>query len=169
MKLSELMKDIMPKSDFEGWVTNDDMVLAIGINGTETSVDEYVVAEMGVAGLDAQLNPISQDKIYVRSGQSTTKTGTQRAFKITGDRFIGDPFQDYCFSHEGMYGTGNSVVKKYVYFNILNGKGEQGEGSIMVNSDGSGNAGESSAIDVDFKKAGSLPTAYIYTKAVADV
>ena len=60
------------------------------------------------------------------------------------------------------YGTGNSVVTNYVYFNILNGKGEKGKVSIIVNSDGSGNAGESSAVDIEFKKIGSNPTEYTY-------
>ena len=60
------------------------------------------------------------------------------------------------------YGTGNNVVVNYVYFNILNGKGERGQASIIVNSDGSGNAGESSAVDIEFKKIGSNPTEYTY-------
>ena len=60
------------------------------------------------------------------------------------------------------YGTGNSVVTNYVYFNILNGKGEKGKVSIIVNSGGSGNAGESSAVDIEFKKIGSNPTEYTY-------
>lgn len=50
----------------------------------------------------------------------------------------------------------------YVYFNVLNGKGEKGQVSIIVNSDGSGNAGESSAIDIEFKKIGSNPAEYTY-------
>jgi len=90
------------------------------------------------------------------------KTGTQRSFKVAGDRYIGDPAQDYCLSHKSKYGTGNGVVTNYVYFNILNGKGEKGQVSIVVNSDGSGNAGESSAIDIEFKKIGAMPVEYAY-------
>ena len=33
MKLSALMANHTPKADFEGFVTNDDMVLAVGIPG----------------------------------------------------------------------------------------------------------------------------------------
>ncbi|MGL5514403.1 MAG: hypothetical protein ACRDBM_14375, partial [Sporomusa sp.] len=51
----------------------------------------------------------------------------------------------------------------YVYFNILNGKGEKGRASIIVNSDGSGNAGESSAVDIEFKKNGDNPEEYTYS------
>lgn len=164
MKLSELMASHKPSADFEGWVTNDDYVLAVDITGAaDTAEGDFVVVEMGVTGLDAQLNPITQDKTYLRAGQSTQKTGTQRAFKVSGDRYIGDAFQDYALSHKIKYGTGQSVAVPYIYFCILNGKGEKGTASIIVNSDGSGNAGESSAFDVDLKKLGSLPTEYTYT------
>ena len=82
------------------------------------------------------------------------------------DRYVGDPAQDYCLSHKMKYGTGNGVVTNYIYFNILNGKGEKGQVSIIVNSDGSGNAGESSAVDIEFKKIGSNPTEYAYSASV---
>ncbi len=167
MKLSELMKSNTPSADFEGYVTNDDWVLAVDITGEAANPGDYVVAQMGVAGLDAQLNPVTQDKQYIRQGQTTTKTGTQRTFKVTGDRYIGDEFQDHCFSHAVKYGTGNSVVASYVYFNVLNGKGEKGTASIIVNSDASGNAGESSGVDIDIKKTGAMPTEYTYTAGAA--
>lgn len=165
MKLSELMKDYTPKQDYTGWVTNDDYVFAINLTpGADqaTKEDDFAVVEMGIAGLDAQLNPVTQDKQYIRSGQNTMKTGTQRSFAVTGDRYVGDEAQDYCLSHETKYGTGNGVVTDYVYFNILTGKGEKGQCSIIVNSDGSGNAGESSAVDIEFKKIGSNPVEYTY-------
>lgn len=168
MKLSELMANYTPDPEFTGYATNDDFVLAIDISASgsaATSESDFEVVEMGVAGLDAQLNPITQDKTYIRAGQSTQKTGTQRAFKVTGDRYIGDKAQDFMLSHAMKYGTGNKVIVPYVYFCILTGKGEKGKASIIVNSDGSGNAGESSAIDIDLRKAGELPTEYTYTAA----
>lgn len=164
MTITELMNGKTPSPTFEGFVTNDDFVLAVDISGSEsTEVGDYVVAQLGVAGLDAQLNPITQDKQYIRAGQSTTKTGTQRTFKVTGDRHIGDEFQDYCFSHAVKYGTGAAVTVPYVYFCILNGRGEKGEVSIAVNSDASGNAGESAGVDIDLKKTGAMPTEYTYS------
>lgn len=78
---------------------------------------------------------------------------------------MGDEAQDYCLTHATKYGTGNKVVTDYVYFNVLTGKGEKGQCSIIVNSDGSGNAGESSAIDIEFKKQGKTPTEYTYAAA----
>lgn len=168
MKLSELMGKHNPNPDYEGFVTNDDLVLAVDISGkTDTAIDDYIVAQIGVAGLDAQMNPVMVEKQYIRSGQSSTKTGTQRTFKVTGDRYIGDEFQDYAFSHNVKYGTGQGVIVNYVYFNILNGKGEKGQASIIVNSDASGNAGESSGIDIDIKKTGAMPEEFIYTKPVS--
>lgn len=166
MKLSELMQGYKPDANFEGWVTNDDWVLAINLTpGENTEVAQYGVVEMGVEGLDSQLNPVTSEKTYIRAGQSTTKTGTQRSFKVSGDRYIGDETQDFIFSHEIKYGTGNAVVTDYVYFNVLNGEGEKGKCSIIVNSDASGNAGESSAFDVEFKKIGSKPEEYTYSAA----
>ena len=166
MKLSELMKDVTQNAQYTGWTTNDDFVLAIDLTpGAAQATEEsaYGVVQMGVAGLDAQMNPVTQDKQYIRAGQSTQKTGTQRSFTISGDRYVGDEVQDYIFSHDIKYGTGNTVVTNYVYFNILTGKGEKGTCSIIVNSDGGGNAGESAGIDVEFKKIGSTPTEYTYS------
>ena len=124
MKLSELMATHTPSSTFEGFVTNDDFVLAIDCSADgSATVKDYAVAQLGVTGLDANLNPITQDKTYIRAGQSTMKTGNQRAFKVSGDRYIGDDFQDFALSHAVMYGTGSAVIRKYVYFCLLNGKG----------------------------------------------
>ena len=113
MKLSELMKGYTIDANYEGWVTNDDYVFAIDTNPggkTATTPADFVVVEMGIAGLDSNLNPITQDKTYIRAGQNTMKTGTQRSFSVTGDRYVGDEAQDYCLAHERKYGTGNKVV-----------------------------------------------------------
>ena len=169
MKVNELMANHTPKADYTGWVTNDDYVFAIDLTSSATQVTDvgnYAVVEMGIAGLDAQMNPVTQDKQYIRAGQSTTKTGTQRSFSVTGDRYVGDEAQDYCLSHAVKYGTGNGVITNYVYYNILTGKGEKGQCSIIVNSDGSGNAGESSAVDIEFKKIGSNPVEYTFIETM---
>lgn len=79
---------------------------------------------------------------------------------------MGDAAQDFMLAHSMKYGTGNAVVVDYVYFCMLTGKGEKGKASIIVNSDGSGNAGESSSIDIDLKKSGALPTEYTYSASV---
>ena len=156
MKLSELMADHSPNPSYEGFVTNDDFVLAVDCseNG-KADVDDYAVVQLGVTGLDANLNPVTQDK--------TMKTGNQRSFSVSGDRYTGDEFQDFALSHAIMYGTGSAVIRGYVYFNILNGKGEKGEASIIVNSDGSGSAGESAEVDIEIRKASAQPVEYTYT------
>jgi len=167
MTLTELMSGKTPSTTFEGWVTADDWVLAVDCGDTAaadfTEAKNFAVVQMGVTGLDAQLNPVTQDKTYIRAGQSTMKTGNQRSFAVSGDRYLGDAFQDFALSHAIKYGKGSGVVRKYVYFNILNGKGEQGEIAIIVNSDGSGEAGNSSEIDIELKKSGAQPTEYSYT------
>lgn len=167
MKLSALMANATINPDFEGVVTNDDFVLAVDCGETPAeSIDDaanFAVVQLGVAGLDSSMNPVTQDKTYIRAGQSTTKTGNQRSFSITGDRYIGDEFQDFALSHAIKYGTGQTVVRKYVYFNIVTGKGESGEVTIIVNSDGSGEAGNSAEIDIELKKSGSAPDEFSYS------
>lgn len=167
MKLSELMAGVALKPDFTGFVTNDDFVLAVDCGETAatdfTTVKDFAVVQLGVAGLDSNLNPITNDKTYIRAGQSTAKTGNQRSFAITGDRYAGDEFQDFVLSHDIKYGTGQTVIRKYVYFNIVTGKGEQGECCIIVNSDGSGEAGNSAEIDIELKKSGAAPAEFSYS------
>lgn len=164
MTLTELMTGRTPSTTYEGFVTNDDFVLAVDCSADgDAEVAAYSVVQLGVAGLDAQLNPVTQDKQYIRAGQSTTKTGNQRSFAVSGDRYVGDDFQDFALGHGVKYGTGNAVIRPYVYFCILNGKGEKGKCSIIVNSDGSGDAGESSEIDIELKKAGDAPAEYTYS------
>lgn len=168
MKLSELMDGKTPNADYEGFVTNDDFVLAVdcSASGSAANVGDFAVVQMGITGLDAQLNPVTQDKQYIRAGQSTMKTGNQRSFSVGGDRYVGDDFQDFALSHPIKYGTGNAVIRDYVYFCILNGKGEKGKVSIIVNSDGSGDSGNSAEIDIELKKAGSAAAEYSYSAAV---
>lgn len=167
MKLSELMSGVTVNPDFTGFVTNDDMVLAVDCGETAakdfSTAADFAVVQMGIAGLDSSMNPITQDKTYLRAGQSTMKTGNQRSFSVTGDRYVGDEFQDFCLSPDIKYGTGQTVIRKYVYFNIITGIGEQGDVVIIVNSDGSGEAGNSAEIDIELKKSGSQPAEYNYS------
>ena len=169
MTLTELMAGVTVNKDFTGFVTNDDWVLAVdcgAVAATDvTSAGDFAVVQMGVAGLDSNMNPVTVDKTYIRAGQSTAKTGNQRSFSITGDRYIGDEFQDFALAHEIKYGTGQKVVRKYVYFNIVTGKGESGDAVIIVNRDGSGEAGNSSEIDIELKKSGAAPSEYEWTAA----
>ena len=60
MKISELMAGVTPNASYEGWVTADDWVLAIDTRPSAeaaTEVKDYEVVQMGVEGLDANLNP----------------------------------------------------------------------------------------------------------------
>ena len=163
MKLSALMADYTPSAEFAGVATNDDFVLAVDIaEESAGKVANYIVVQSGIASVDSQLNPETDDKAYIRQGAVSTKTSTQRTFNVTGDRIFGDEFQDFVLSHAIKFGTGQKVVKPYVYFSLLTGEGEKGTASIIVNSDGSGDAGASSEIDIDIM-ATSAPAAYTYS------
>ena len=57
MKVSELMKGYTPSTTFEGFATNDDWVLAVGINLAENATEnDYTVVQLGISGLDPQRN-----------------------------------------------------------------------------------------------------------------
>ena len=175
MKLVELLGAApIAEGNFTGYVTNDDFILAIdcgevaATDFSDENVKNFAVVQMGVTGLDSNLNPITQDKIYIRAGQSTVKTGNQRSFSVTGDRYAGDEFQDFVLSHAIKYGVGRHVVRKYVYVNIFTGRGECGEVSIIVNSDGSGEAGNSAEIDIELRKSGAAPAEYLYLQNIAN-
>lgn len=168
MKLSELMQGKTPSSAFEGFVTADDMVLAIDVStDQDAEVGNYAVVQVGIGGVDPSLNSETKDTQYLRAGKSSTKTATQRQFKISGDMYIGDDAQDFMLSHKIKYGTGQTVVVNYVYFNLLTGKGEKGKATIAVNSDGSGNSGDNAGIDIQLSKAGDAPTEFTYGAVVS--
>lgn len=168
MKLSELMAGHTPSTDFEGFVTADDMVLAIDVSAEQNAeVSAYAVVQVGIEGVDPSLNSETKDKQYLRSGKSSTKTATQRQFGISGDMYIGDEAQDFMLSHKMKYGTGQTVIVNYVFFNMLTGKGEKGKATVAVNSDGSGNSGDNAGIDIQLSKVGEAPTEFTYGAAVS--
>lgn len=152
MKLSDLMKGYTPSEEFAGVATNDDFVLAVDIADSPSETEkDYVVVQGGITAVDAQLDAETDDKTYIRQGKASTKTATQRTFSLTGDRMHGDDFQDFALGHKIKFGTGQTVIKPYVYFSLLTGKGEKGTASIVVNSDGSGDAGATAEVDIEIK------------------
>ena len=162
MKLSALMAGYTPSAEFAGVATNDDFVLAVDIGGTAgETVGDYVVVQTGVSAVDAQLSPETEEKTYIRAGKATTKTATQRTFKLSGDRMHGDEFQDFALSFDIKFGAGQKVIRPYVYFSLLTGEGEKGTASIIVNSDGSGEAGSTAEIDIDIM-ATAAPAKYTW-------
>jgi len=163
MTVAELMKGKIINPDAIGEVTNDAWVFAIDTSEEKNAeVDEYIVAQEHISGANASYSADTSDSQYIRSGKSTTKTGTQVAFAISGDRYIGDAFQDFALSHKMTYATGEDARIPFVRFNMLNGKGIKGIGTIIVNSDGSGNAGENSTIDIEVRKSGANPEEFQY-------
>lgn len=169
MKVSELMAGITPSPKFSGIANTDDFVLAIDISDSgDEAVGNYEVVQGAVGGVDASLDSETDDKTYLREGKSSNKTATQRTFSVSGDRKHGVPFQDFIFSHSIKFGTGQKVIRPYVYFSMLTGEGEKGTASIIVNSDGGGDAGETAAFDVDIR-ATKTPGEYTYAASEVSV
>ena len=161
--VSSLMAGKTPSSSYDGFETNDDFVLAIQTEAeTQTDPDDYIVVQTGITGHEASLNPVTTDAQYIRTGQVTTKTGTQRTFSISGERHAGDAFQDFCMSHKIKYGHGSAVVVPYVYFSMLTGKGEQGTAALIVSDDQTGEAGSNAGFSAELRSTAE-PTEYTYS------
>ncbi|MFV0412762.1 MAG: phage tail tube protein, partial [Oscillospiraceae bacterium] len=74
---------------------------------------------------------------------------------------VGDAFQDALQSHSLKYGRGQAVIKDYIYFNILTGKGEKGKVSIVVDSDAANGSGSNAGISATLTGKGT-PVEYTY-------
>lgn len=168
MKISEAItaSGITPSASYAGIEMNDDYILAIQTESVQAKVADWIVCADHIKGYPAALNPKTTDSTYIRTGAATAKSGTQRTFSIEGERVVGDAFQDFALSHKILYGTGQDVIVPYVYFSIRTGKGEKGLAALIVNEDGSGNAGEPCGVKIDLK-ATETPAEYDYLKETA--
>jgi hypothetical protein len=166
LKLLELMQGKTPSPDYAGIATNDDFVLAVATSaipgGPTIPYDEYDVVQAGVTHHEGSIDSETDDKQYIRTGKQTTRTGAQRTFSIEGDRMVGDVFQDWVLSNAIKFGVGSSVVRPYIYFNILTGIGEKGNLMFDVQDDQSGDAGENAGFSVDAHST-ATPEEYTYT------
>lgn len=164
MTVKDVMKKYTIMPNATGELVNDAWIFAIDTSETkDAEVEDYIVAQEHISSANATYSADTSDSQYLRSGKSTTKTGTQVVFAVSGDRYIGDAFQDFVLSHKMIYATGEDARVPFVRFNVINGKGIKGIGTVIVNSDGSGNAGENSTIDVEIRKSGANPEEFEYT------
>lgn len=146
MTVAKRMNGITPNPSATGIATADDYLFAIDFSGTATDPNDYIVAEAGVTELSGAMSTQTQSSTYLRTGETTTTTGHSKAFALNGDRYRGDDFQEALLDHKLKWGTGSSVVKPYVYFDMVSGKGEKGETSINVEGDFGGGAGSNAGI-----------------------
>ena len=164
MFLKDFFADLVTDPKFKGFVTTDDMILAVDISPEQNAdIDNYAVACMG-GGTDrsSSLNPEEKTNSYYYKGKSTLKTGNQRTIDFSEDRYIGDDFQDFALSHEKKYATGQKAIVNYAYFNALTGEGEKGKGSLIISDDGSGAPEENLSVSGSIKKSGANPAKFTY-------
>lgn len=163
MKLSEVMKEITPNADYSGEVSGDDFILALDCSttGNATSPADYDVATVHVSNYGAELSPETDTAQFYYEGYAAMKKSTSRKFKPVGKRLAGDEFQDFVCSHGIKFGRGNDVVRNYVYFCALTGKGEKGKVLILVNNDGAAESGAIGDIDIELQVIG-VPEEYTY-------
>lgn len=164
MKVSEAItaSGITPASGYTGIETADDFVLAIKTGSSQAAPKDYIVCQDRIREHSGALNVSSNEATYIRAGAVTTKSATARTLTVEGDRMVGDAFQDFVLSHDIKYGTGSDVVVPYVYFSLRTGEGEQGEATIIVNTDVGGAAGTPATFSAELRSMG-VPTAYTYS------
>ncbi len=169
MTLAEFMQEVNPDPSAEGFIMADDYVLAVSTKAmTESEIKtadpgEFLVAEAGLKTVDGQLNPEEKTSNYIRRGSSTVKSGTQRTFKLSLDRYAGDPVQDFFDSFDIKYGKGQSCVIGYAFINMITGQGEKGLMSAIVDTDCSGESGDNAELTVNLKSCGVAPEEYTYS------
>lgn len=109
---------ITPSASYTGIETANDFVLAFQIESTQTKESQWIVCADHVKEHSGSLNATTEDAQYIRTGNVTEKTGTQRTLAVNGDRCVGDDFQDFVLSHKIVYGTGSDIIVPYIYFSI---------------------------------------------------
>lgn len=156
MKIRETLATITFNPDYKGRVYAENMILAVNITPEkpDTKIEDYAIFTSYIEGVDNNIETDSIEKKYLHEGKMKIKTSTQRKFKITGNRYIGDEAQDSCIAKA----FNSETETDYVFFNTLTGKGEKGRCSVIVNSDGTSKAGELSEIDIEINTVGNLRT-----------
>ena len=163
-KLAEFMQQFSPDPAYKALVADTVHAYVLAVNLAEPAEETpagYIVAEEGITEHSGSLNPETTDAQYIHSGKRTAKTGNQRQFTLSGERFSGDEFQDAILAYKMKYGTGNAIIRDYVYFNALTGIGEKGKISIMVEDDTAGGAGENATFSATLYAQGT-PAEYAY-------
>ena len=154
---------ITPIASYTGIETADDFVFAIQTESAkQTKESAWIVCADHVKEHSGSLNATTEDSQYIRTGNVTDKTGTQRTLTVNGDRCVGDAFQDFVLSHKIVYGTGSDVIVPYIYFSLRTGKGEKGSAAIIVTSDVGGAAGSKATFACDVKAIGT-PDEFTFT------
>ena len=163
LKLKDLFATVTTNPNFVGFITTDQMVLAIDTSpNQDADVDEFEVAYMGLTDKSSSLNPKEKTNSYYYHGDSTLKTGNQRTIDFKADRYKGDGFQDYVTSFKKKYAVGQGAILRYAYLNVLTGEGEIGNGSLILSDDGSGAPEDPLSIGGSIKKSGENPTKLMY-------
>ena len=154
---------ITPDEEYTGVETTDNFILGIQTEATgQETPDLYTVVQEHITEHSAAINNSSTDTAYIRTGTVTTKTGAQRQITINGERFAGDPFQDFALSNKMLFATGKDAEVKYVWFSLRTGKGEQGQAVLIVSNDASNAANNPAGFSCQLNAVGK-PKEYTYS------
>lgn len=158
---------ITPSASYTGIETADDFVFAVQTESAkQTKESDWIVCADHVKEHSGALNATTNSDTFIRTGPTDTKSAVQRTLSVTGNRCVGDAFQDFLLSRKIVFGTGSDVIVPYIYFSIRTGKGESGSASLIVTSDAGGAAGSPATFACDVKSIG-IPAEFNYITAAA--
>lgn len=137
----------------------DDNVLELDLDGTGTT---WLTMGEGFTNNTPGLNPETEEYAFFGGGggKTTLQSSVQRTFNLTGIKAVGDPLQDALFTHAMKYNGGKKI--KYRYYSKTTKKGETGDATVIINSDGDGEAGSRQNVEVTINGSG-VPTEYTHT------
>ena len=92
---------ITPNPEYKGVETADDFILAIQTDAAkQTKPSDWIVCADHIKEHAGSLNAATSDDTFIRTGPVTTKGAVQRTLAISGNRCVGDAFQDFLLSHQ---------------------------------------------------------------------
>lgn len=158
------MDKVTPTANWQLWRYQQTEAVRNDVVKLLAKESQWIVCADHVKEHSGSLNATTEDAQYIRTGNVTEKTGTQRTLTVNGDRCVGDAFQDFVLSHKIVYGTGSDIIVPYIYFSLRTGKGEKGRAAIIVTSDVGGAAGSKATFACDVKAIGT-PDEFDYNPA----
>ena len=88
LKLKDLFANVATDPSFKGFITTDQMVMAIDTSDSQDAdIDEFDVAYMGFTDKSSSLNPKEKTSSYYYHGESAIKPGNQRTVEFKAERY----------------------------------------------------------------------------------
>lgn len=114
----------------QNFVLMNDFLLEIDV-APEGAEPTWSALRAGITGFEPSGNEETDQSQYMDGNgyASTTVTGKQETYSVSGHRKIGDPAQDYIYSYEVKHGLGNA---RETQSRVTDPNGEQITGPVTL-------------------------------------